>query len=105
MATFVCPETDPTSPQNSACRSCLSSQCNSQLTTAFGSDWDWASDEYAGTCVSYVECIAKCGCSDHTCVTSCLRAPSDDCMSALSGVSTCLMQLCGTPCNPTGDAE
>ncbi len=103
MTTFVCPETDPTSPQNSACRSCASSQCNSDLTTAFGSDW--ASDEYAGTCASYVECIARCGCSDGTCVTNCFGAVSGDCMSALSGVSTCFSQLCGTPCNPLGDAE
>ena len=100
-ATFACPETDPTSPQNGACVSCLSSQCNSELTTAFGSEW--ASGEYAGICVSYIECIEKCACSDPACATHCQGATSAGCMSGLSGTSTCIARFCEAPCNPPMD--
>jgi hypothetical protein len=72
------------------------------MMTAFGSAW--ASDEYAGICVGYIECDAKCACSDPVCVGHCLDAVPADCSDALSGVSTCLAQQCNTPCNQPGDA-
>jgi hypothetical protein len=98
VTSFVCPELDPTSHQNLACGSCVSSRCNSQMAAGFGINW--ASEDFSGgSCEAFVNCIARCNCGEQVaCVRNCGVTASSDCKAAQLGFVTCLQQNCGDPC-------
>src|ERR1019366_8004650 len=82
MTSFVCPELDPTSHQNLACGSCVSSRCNSQMAAGFGINW--ASEGFrGGRCEDFVNCIGRCNCGEQVaCVRNCGAFASSDCKEA-----------------------
>jgi hypothetical protein len=98
---FACADQSPMAmtSQDQACNSCITSMCNSEATTAYGSGF--ASGDYGGgVCGTYVNCIAQCGCNDVACLQKC-GLPDQTCQDALQAGSNCSDQKCSSPCGST----
>jgi len=97
---FACANNSSMSPMaaNSACTSCVESNCNAEVTGAYGSGFA-SGDLSGGACGSFFTCIAPCACNDTTCSQKCessLTSPS--CSSALQTAGACIASKC-TACS------
>jgi hypothetical protein len=76
----------------------VASACGAQANAALGGGWQ-SSDFSGGACVSSVDCIAKCACSDTGCVDSCDAMLSASCITAEQALGACLNDApCANEC-------
>ncbi len=71
---------------SSACSSCLTSNCGSEVSTA------------EGDCGAYDSCVEGCMCSDTACLTGCESKATAQCASDLAAVAACEEKSCASAC-------
>ena len=88
----------------STCNACLMTNCNTELTAAYGPNWA-SGDTSGGSCSALISCAGKCSsCADTTCVVGCVGSLTSDCQSGGQAVSTCQNSHCATDCGSSSTA-
>ena len=73
---------------DSACNTCLMNNCSV------------AAASYDSDCGAYAACLAKCKCSDFSCLEDCNGSASAQCQAAMTAASQCFVSSCRSECSP-----